>query len=364
MSCGRASAAFALTCATPRTTTSGCARWPRARHIATLPERLGTAIYSGKGKSKNRIAHAQAQIGIFERLAADESLTATQRRLCAARIDGLAARVARVELEDRLQHGDYTDARAAYRGLRPAYLSGRLYAAGLVLMTISPALYARVFAARKSARAGRMTAAENTRPIRVLMLSNMYPSAAEPGYGSFVQRQQRELTERHGVEDPAGVDVASRWGSRQRAQVRRAARASTLAGDDPRRLRSRARPLPAARRRVRAHPVGRFAASRSSSPRTAPTSTRGCGPAGSHSSYERSSARAASSSSRSSSPRRCRRTSASRRRRVASSSSRTWAWTPSSSRPETASALKAAAGSARRRARTCSSSATSSSRRA
>lgn len=44
-----------------------------------------------------------------------------------------------------------------------------------------------------------MTAAENTRPIRVLMLSNMYPSAAEPGYGSFVQRQQRELTERHGV---------------------------------------------------------------------------------------------------------------------------------------------------------------------
>jgi glycosyltransferase involved in cell wall biosynthesis len=32
------------------------------------------------------------------------------------------------------------------------------------------------------------------------MLSNMYPSADEPGYGSFIQRQERELTERHGVE--------------------------------------------------------------------------------------------------------------------------------------------------------------------
>jgi glycosyltransferase involved in cell wall biosynthesis len=32
------------------------------------------------------------------------------------------------------------------------------------------------------------------------MISNMYPSAAEPGYGSFVQRQEERLTSRHGVE--------------------------------------------------------------------------------------------------------------------------------------------------------------------
>jgi D-inositol-3-phosphate glycosyltransferase len=38
------------------------------------------------------------------------------------------------------------------------------------------------------------------KPLRVLMLANMYPSAEEPGYGSFIQRQERELTERHGVE--------------------------------------------------------------------------------------------------------------------------------------------------------------------
>ena len=38
------------------------------------------------------------------------------------------------------------------------------------------------------------------RPIRVLMLSNMYPSATEPGYGSFIKRQEEELTRRFGVE--------------------------------------------------------------------------------------------------------------------------------------------------------------------
>jgi glycosyltransferase involved in cell wall biosynthesis len=31
------------------------------------------------------------------------------------------------------------------------------------------------------------------------MISNMYPSTDEPGYGSFIQRQELELTERHGV---------------------------------------------------------------------------------------------------------------------------------------------------------------------
>ena len=38
------------------------------------------------------------------------------------------------------------------------------------------------------------------KPLRVLMLSNMYPSAEEPGYGSFIERQERELTDRFGVD--------------------------------------------------------------------------------------------------------------------------------------------------------------------
>ena len=37
-------------------------------------------------------------------------------------------------------------------------------------------------------------------PLRVLMLSNMYPSAEEPGYGSFIKRQEVELIDRYGVE--------------------------------------------------------------------------------------------------------------------------------------------------------------------
>lgn len=35
--------------------------------------------------------------------------------------------------------------------------------------------------------------------MRVLIMSNMYPSEAEPGYGSFVQRQVDQLVTRHGV---------------------------------------------------------------------------------------------------------------------------------------------------------------------
>lgn len=38
------------------------------------------------------------------------------------------------------------------------------------------------------------------KPIRVLMISNMYPSPAEPGYGSFIQRQELRLRDRHGVD--------------------------------------------------------------------------------------------------------------------------------------------------------------------
>jgi glycosyltransferase involved in cell wall biosynthesis len=42
--------------------------------------------------------------------------------------------------------------------------------------------------------------AATERPITVLMLTNMYPSAAEPGYGSFVARQKGQLERAHGVQ--------------------------------------------------------------------------------------------------------------------------------------------------------------------
>ena len=45
-----------------------------------------------------------------------------------------------------------------------------------------------------------MSAAEAKRPIRALVMTNMYPSPSEPGYGSFVQRQEERLRARHGVD--------------------------------------------------------------------------------------------------------------------------------------------------------------------
>lgn len=44
-----------------------------------------------------------------------------------------------------------------------------------------------------------MSETPRDKPISVLLMSNMYPSAAEPGYGSFVQRQEERLARRHGV---------------------------------------------------------------------------------------------------------------------------------------------------------------------
>ena len=44
-----------------------------------------------------------------------------------------------------------------------------------------------------------MTSSGTSRPMRVLMLTNMYPSATEPGYGSFVERQKHDLERAHGV---------------------------------------------------------------------------------------------------------------------------------------------------------------------
>ena len=45
-----------------------------------------------------------------------------------------------------------------------------------------------------------MSAPQSGSNLRVLMLTNMYPSAAEPGYGSFIERQEQELTQAHGVQ--------------------------------------------------------------------------------------------------------------------------------------------------------------------
>ena len=122
-----------------------------ARHIYT-PKRLGIYAERADGKSKNRVPHAAAQIGIFTRLMAMPQLNDVQRELCAHKIDLLRTRIARIELETRLQKGEYAGARRAYLGVRSAYLSQPMYAAGLVLMLVSPRLYASFFSSRDARR--------------------------------------------------------------------------------------------------------------------------------------------------------------------------------------------------------------------
>ena len=124
-----------------------------AKHIYT-PQQLSIYLEQATGKSKNRIPHAEAQIGVFTRLSEMPELTDAQRRLCAEKIALLHTRIERVELEARLQRGEFAGARGAYLGVRRAYNSQAMYVGGLALMMVSPRLYARVFRARDSRRMG------------------------------------------------------------------------------------------------------------------------------------------------------------------------------------------------------------------
>ncbi len=72
--------------------------------------------------------------------------------MCAKKLELLHTRIARVELEARLQRGQYAGARREYLGVRSAYNSQAMYAAGLALMLVSPRLYARVFRSRDARR--------------------------------------------------------------------------------------------------------------------------------------------------------------------------------------------------------------------
>lgn len=70
--------------------------------------------------------------------------------------------------------------------------------------------------------------------MRVLLLSNMYPSSLDPGYGSFVARQQQRLTSDHGID--FSLVVSARRGGRW-ANIGKYARllgstiAATIRGD-------------------------------------------------------------------------------------------------------------------------------------
>ena len=119
-----------------------------------LPDRLATLVFRTDSKSKNLVPHAQAQIGMFSDLAEEFDLTPHQRDLVQRKITSLRARIRRVELEDRLQRGEYGGARREYVAVRSAYLSRPAYLAGLAMMLVSPRLYARASARRMASRVG------------------------------------------------------------------------------------------------------------------------------------------------------------------------------------------------------------------
>ena len=119
-----------------------------------LPERLAVAVFRVGSKSKNLVPHAEAQVRMFTDLAANPTLTPRQRDLVASKIESLRIRVRRVELEQRLQRGQFGGARREYLAVRGAYLSRSKYVAGLAAMLVSPRLYARAFARRAANRVG------------------------------------------------------------------------------------------------------------------------------------------------------------------------------------------------------------------
>jgi hypothetical protein len=131
--------------------------WLRALALGAMhrfiPDSLGVYVESAGGKSKNRIPHARAQIRIFEDLSAMRELSDAQRAACEGKVAALRTRIARIELESRVLAGDYSGARREYARVSEAYLSKPMYAAGWVVMMLSPRLYARLFAARAAKRA-------------------------------------------------------------------------------------------------------------------------------------------------------------------------------------------------------------------
>ncbi len=123
-----------------------------ARQIYT-PQRLAVYMERVGGKSKQRMAHAETQIGIITRLASMPELNDAQRELCAKKLElhphADRARGARGTPAARAS----TPVRAGeYLGVRSAYNSQAMYAAGLALMLVSPRLYARVFRTRDARR--------------------------------------------------------------------------------------------------------------------------------------------------------------------------------------------------------------------
>lgn len=118
-----------------------------ARHLHN-PEVLWRYRRHAGSKTTALVAEAESILRILTDARAMPELTEAQRIKADEAVAFARARIGRRRLEEALLRGEYEGARRAYLRYRRAFPDRFKYALGLVLMTLSPALYARIKARR------------------------------------------------------------------------------------------------------------------------------------------------------------------------------------------------------------------------
>jgi hypothetical protein len=116
------------------------------------PEVLAFYVVTARGKNADLCRTSSSIATTMADLAETAGIPPSTVRLARRMEAYYRASCDRAALETRLRDGEYEGARGAYRACRPAYLSGPKYAVGLVAMTVSPKLYARILLDRRETR--------------------------------------------------------------------------------------------------------------------------------------------------------------------------------------------------------------------
>jgi len=129
-----------------------------ARHIRN-PQQLWVYRLNPGSKSADPLSVAGDNLFMFDRLIESGELSGERLRIARrsrARLlrvpEILRAKSARRLLESRLLEREYVGARTLYAAARRAYLSGPKYACGLLLVMVSPRLFARVWRGKDRAK--------------------------------------------------------------------------------------------------------------------------------------------------------------------------------------------------------------------
>jgi len=112
------------------------------------PEALWVYRRREQSKTTALVREAESILAILVDARAMPELAPEDRGICDEAIEVAEERIGRRLLEEALLRGDYRGARSAYIRHRRAFPDAAKYAAGLALMMLSPALYARVKARR------------------------------------------------------------------------------------------------------------------------------------------------------------------------------------------------------------------------